>query len=90
MAVLRALFPSPHRASLQRWRLSTTAALDGMMGLEQEVVRQVRVNDGLRSALASAEARVRDLAERVRGDEQLAELRLAVKEGITSDRVRCA
>ncbi len=69
--------------------MSTPAARDGLGALEAEVLRQVRVSDGLRDALGDAEARVRDLTERLRVDEQLAELRLAVKEGITSDRVRC-
>jgi uncharacterized protein YeeX (DUF496 family) len=59
-----------------------------MGALEAEVLRQVRVGDSLRASLADAEARIRDLTDRVRVDEQLAELRLAVKEGITSDRVR--
>ena len=59
-----------------------------MGALEAEVLRQVRVGDSLRASLVDAEARIRDLTDRVRVDEQLAELRLAVKEGITSDRVR--
>ena len=59
-----------------------------MTSLEDELRRQLTVNANLRATVAATEARVADLTGRLHVDEQLSELRYAVKEGITSERVK--
>jgi hypothetical protein len=75
----------PHN---QRWRESTSTALSGMTSLEDELRRQLGANNALRTSLTAAEAKISDLTGRLKVDEQLSELRQAVKEGITSERVK--
>jgi hypothetical protein len=75
-------------SACQRWRLSTSTALAGMTSLEEEVRRQLTVNTTLRASLAAAEATVATLSVQTSADDQLQELRQAVKEGTSSERVK--
>ncbi len=59
-----------------------------MSALEEELKRQMLLNDALRMSLSVCEARLLEVQGRVEADKQLAELRQAVKEGTSSERVK--